>query len=650
MHGGKGFGGGEATRDPEPTAYDPNDPKGKQQAIHKAESFADYLARRGGASRSAALIIQNKGGGHGEIGYHLALQLAGEKKMDVTILQEGPNKGKPPHNAYGDLDMAGVKVHWCDSLDDPAACIGRLGSARFTAVIDNWSKSPEQIRPYAEFALSMSVTNYCYVSSAGMYKPETDDIVDETCPCKQTGQREAELLLAQLGLPYSYFRPQYIYGPKQGKSYLAYFFDRIVRSKPVFVPNDGSQSVTMTHAADNAAMIAAAIGNPRAVGEAFNCATTILCTYDELVGYCAAAAGKEATICHYNPVDFESGITKAMGFPFRETAFFVSAHKASELLGFAPKHDLKDDAAWYYLDNYKAQGGEGKQVDFSADETIDSKVGMAVHAQSPAQMSEEEAKQAWLAKLDKPTWGHQKVPSQGGTADTELPKLYVYDHCPFCVRVRLALGLVGLKHQLVFMGNDDIMTPTKLVGKKIAPIWEDDDGPMGESLDIIDKIDVNRMLKPASGRTDLKKWQKSVQTIMRKLQRPRYVKVPLPEFMQRDGRDAFVRNHQMPPYEKAEWKGGALRIEAKYEKYEEAFKESAELVPQLSMALFQLEPMIFCREYCTEGGLSLDDIDLWARLRSITLIKGLFIPPKIRAYLDHFESLGDVPLYDTMAI
>ena len=45
--GGKGFGGGEATRDPEPTVIDPNDPKGKQQAIHKAESFAEYLAKRG---------------------------------------------------------------------------------------------------------------------------------------------------------------------------------------------------------------------------------------------------------------------------------------------------------------------------------------------------------------------------------------------------------------------------------------------------------------------------------------------------------------------------------------------------------------------------------------------------------------------------
>ena len=45
--GGRSKFGGEATRDPEPTAYDPNDPKGKQQAIHKAESFAEYLARRG---------------------------------------------------------------------------------------------------------------------------------------------------------------------------------------------------------------------------------------------------------------------------------------------------------------------------------------------------------------------------------------------------------------------------------------------------------------------------------------------------------------------------------------------------------------------------------------------------------------------------
>jgi hypothetical protein len=53
----------------------------------------------------------------------------------------------------------------------------------------------------------------------------------------------------------------------------------------------------------------------------------------------------------------------------------------------------------------------------------------------------------------------------------ELPTVYVYDHCPFCVRVRLALGIKNIKHNIHFMANDDIPTPTKLVGKKISPIF-----------------------------------------------------------------------------------------------------------------------------------------------------------------------------------
>ena len=31
-----------------------------------------------------------------------------------------------------------------------------------------------------------------------------------------------------------------------------------------------------------------------------------------------------------------------------------------------------------------------------------------------------------------------------------LPKVYVYDHCPFCVRVRLALGVKNIKHEVCF--------------------------------------------------------------------------------------------------------------------------------------------------------------------------------------------------------
>jgi glutaredoxin 2 len=74
-----------------------------------------------------------------------------------------------------------------------------------------------------------------------------------------------------------------------------------------------------------------------------------------------------------------------------------------------------------------------------------------------------------------------------------------------------------------------------------------------------------------------------------------------------------------------------MPLEQKYKYYQEAFAESATLVPELSKALLNLEPLIFCPEYCTEGGLSYDDIDLWARLRSMTVIKGIEYPPKVRA-------------------
>ena len=195
----------------------------------------------------------------------------------------------------------------------------------------------------------------------------------------------------------------------------------------------------------------------------------------------------------------------------------------------------------------------------------------------------------------------------GAVAMEALPELYVYDHCPFCVRVRLACGVLGVKHKLVFMGNDDVETPTEMVGKKIAPIWKDADGPMMESLDIIAKVDTENKIKPASGRTDLKAWQKSVQTLMRKLQRPRYVKVPLPEFMQKSGRDAFVNNHQMPPFEKSEWKGNAdMSLDFKYGKYEEAFAMTADLLPEANAKVAELEDMVR-RHYRCPGSVPSDE-------------------------------------------
>jgi hypothetical protein len=82
----------------------------------------------------------------------------------------------------------------------------------------------------------------------------------------------------------------------------------------------------------------------------------------------------------------------------------------------------------------------------------------------------------------------------------QLPILYVYDHCPFCVRVRFAMGVKNIKHNLHFLANDDVATPTKLVGKKIAPIfeWPEEKLIMSESLDIIAKVDTDERFGPTN--------------------------------------------------------------------------------------------------------------------------------------------------------
>jgi glutaredoxin 2 len=185
---------------------------------------------------------------------------------------------------------------------------------------------------------------------------------------------------------------------------------------------------------------------------------------------------------------------------------------------------------------------------------------------------------------------------------------------------------------------------------------------MGESLDIIEKVDSDErfgttgQILPATGRKDVKAWQKSVQTLLRTLQRPRYVATGLlPEFQQLDGRHAFIKNHQLPPFEKPEWKGDSenpgMPMEEKLKLYAEAMaKDPAPLLEDLNAKLIELDDMLFCEHYCSEGGFSMDDIDLWARLRSITIIKGVQWPEKLRKYMDNLSALGDVPLYDQMAL
>lgn len=79
---------------------------------------------------------------------------------------------------------------------------------------------------------------------------------------------------------------------------------------------------------------------------------------------------------------------------------------------------------------------------------------------------------------------------------------YHYVHCPFCVRVRMAAGLLKLPYKSVVLPYDDETTPLRLTGKKMLPIMVIDGKPMNESLDIIEAIDKNNLLRVGSLKAD----------------------------------------------------------------------------------------------------------------------------------------------------
>lgn len=74
-------------------------------------------------------------------------------------------------------------------------------------------------------------------------------------------------------------------------------------------------------------------------------------------------------------------------------------------------------------------------------------------------------------------------------------KLYHYVHCPFCIRVRMALGFLQLPYKSIVLPYNDEKTPLKLTGTKMLPIMEFNEKAMNESLDIVAKLDSTNSLQ-----------------------------------------------------------------------------------------------------------------------------------------------------------
>src|ERR1700719_2926196 len=69
-------------------------------------------------------------------------------------------------------------------------------------------------------------------------------------------------------------------------------------------------------------------------------------------------------------------------------------------------------------------------------------------------------------------------------------RLYLFEHCSICFRVRMAAALKRLHLQETVVLEDDSATMIGLAGKRVVPILVKDDGrAMLESMDMVAYID-----------------------------------------------------------------------------------------------------------------------------------------------------------------
>lgn len=214
-------------------------------------------------------------------------------------------------------------------------------------------------------------------------------------------------------------------------------------------------------------------------------------------------------------------------------------------------------------------------------------------------------------------------------------KLYVYDHCPYCVRARMIFGLRGLDVEEIILLNDDEATPIRMIGAKQVPILQKADGShMGESLDIVQYVNELSGNAPlAATSPEVQTWFERVNDYYNRLIMPRDVKIGLPEFATSESAQYFI--------DKKEKYIGS---------FEENWQKTPEYLAQINTDLGDLDSLLGSADWANGSGLSLDDIVLFPVLRNLTMVKGVVFTEKTLNYVHNMAQKSAVNLYFDRAL
>ncbi len=201
-----------------------------------------------------------------------------------------------------------------------------------------------------------------------------------------------------------------------------------------------------------------------------------------------------------------------------------------------------------------------------------------------------------------------------------LMRLYMFEHCSLCFRVRMTAALKRRHLQETVVLDDDTDTMVGLVGRRVIPILVKDDGqPMLESMDMVKYIDtLGEPILVGPERAEIAAWAEQVVPKTGPLTMPRYPLLELPEFGTVAARDHYI-----------------VRKEKTFGDFVELRAKTRQYIGELTPSLEALDRLIESPR-AVNGSLSMDDVRVLPLLRSAAVVKGLHFPGRVR---DYFETM-----------
>jgi nucleoside-diphosphate-sugar epimerase len=167
---------------------------------------------------------------------------------------------------------------------------------------------------------------------------------------------------ATSGIPATVVRPTHVYGPLNTRNNETFFFDRLLRGRPILVPGDGGWLRQFGHVEDLADAMAAMLGDRRAFGQAYNVTGEEVITQVGFVELIAEVVKRPVRLVHAPRAPFGQNLAYDCHAVYTTT-------KIRRELGLRPRFTLASGLAQTF-EWYLREGLDRREVDFAAEDTL----------------------------------------------------------------------------------------------------------------------------------------------------------------------------------------------------------------------------------------------------------------------------------------